>query len=118
MDFLRFTIKINGIKIDSEKIRKILDWPESRNLKELQRFLGFGNFNRQFISEYSLIILLLIELIKKNILFIWIMFCQKVFNKLKKTFIIVFCLILFILNRLIKIKTDILDKGLGVYLLQ
>ena len=70
MNFLRFVIRINGIKIDSEKIQKVLDWPELRNLKDLQRFLGFGNFNQQFINKYLFIILLLTELIKKNILFI------------------------------------------------
>ena len=69
MDFLGFIIRINGIKIDSKKIQKIFDWPELRNLKNLQGFLGFGNFNRQFVSEYSFITLLLMELIKKNVLF-------------------------------------------------
>ena len=75
MNFLGFVIRINGIKINPEKIQKILDWPKPRNLKEFQRFLGFANFNRWFISGYLLIILLLTELTKKNILFIWITFC-------------------------------------------
>ena len=70
MNFLKFVIRINKIKIDSKKIQKVFDWSELRNLKDLQRFLGFGNFNRQFISRYLLITLLLTELIKKNILFI------------------------------------------------
>ena len=70
MDFLGFVIGINGIKIDPEKIQKVFNWPELRNLKNLQRFLRFENFNQQFVSGYSLITLLLIELIKKNILFI------------------------------------------------
>ena len=70
MDFLEFIIGIDGIRIDSEKIQKVLDWPVPRNLKNLQRFLRFGNFNRHFISRYSLIILLLMELTKKNVLFI------------------------------------------------
>ena len=70
MNFLGFIIGIDGIEIDSEKIQKILNWPELRNLKNLQSFLGFGNFNRRFISNYSLIILPLMELTKKNILFV------------------------------------------------
>ena len=70
MDFLEFIIEINRIKINPKKIQKVFDWPEPRNLKNLQRFLGFKNFNRRFISGYLFITLLLIELIKKNILFI------------------------------------------------
>ena len=55
---------------------------------------------------------------KKNILFIWIILCQKVFNKLKKVFTTVLYLIFFISDRLIRIKTDTSDKGLETYLLQ
>ena len=118
MDFLGFIVKINRIKIDAKKIRKILDWPEPRNLKKLQRFLGFRNFNRQFISEYLFITLSLMELMKKDIPFIWTIFCQKIFNKLKKAFITASYLILFILDRSVRIETDTSDKGLGIYLLQ
>ena len=57
------------------------------------------------------------KLIKKNILFVWTIFCQKIFNKLKKTFIIVSYLIFFISDKFIKIKTNILDKDVKVCLL-
>ena len=70
VDFLGFVVRINGIKIDPKKIQKILDWPKPRNLKNLQGFLGFGNFNRRFISGYSLITLLLTELTKKDVPFV------------------------------------------------
>ena len=118
VDFLGFVVGINGIKIDPKKIQKILDWPESRNLKNLQGFLGFGNFNRRFISEYSFIILLLMELTKKNILFIWTTFYQKVFDRLKRTFITVLCLILFTSDKPVRIEIDVSDKGVEVCLLQ
>ena len=45
VDFLGFIIGIDGIQIDLKKIRRVLDWSELKNLKNLQRFLGFGNFN-------------------------------------------------------------------------
>ena len=118
VDFLRFIVRINKIKINPGKIQKILDWSKPRNLKNLQGFLGFGNFNRRFISGYSLIILSLMELIKKNILFIWITFCQKVFNNLKKIFIIAPYLMLFTSNKSVRIETNTSDKDIEVYLLQ
>ena len=49
--------------------------------------------------------------------FIWTTVYQEIFNKLKKVFITVFCLVLFILGKFVKIKTNILDKGIEVYLL-
>ena len=42
---------------------------------------------------------------------------QKIFNKLKKAFIIVSYFILFVSDKSIKIKTDILDKDIRIYLL-
>ena len=70
MDFLGFIVGVDEIQIDSKKIQKVLNWSEPRNLKKFQGFLGFGNFNRRFINKYLSIILLLTEIIKKNILFI------------------------------------------------
>ena len=58
------------------------------------------------------------ELMKKNILFVWTTFCKKIFNKLKKTFTTASCLILFISDKSVRIETDTSDKDIGVYLLQ
>ena len=118
VNFLEFMIRTDGIKIDSEKIQKVLDWPVPRNLKDLQRFLGFGNFNRHFISGYSLVILPLTELTKKDILFIWSEFYQKAFDKLKKAFTTIPYLILFTLDRSVKIEIDASDKDMRACLLQ
>ena len=35
VEFLRFIMKINRIQIDPEKVRKIFNWLELRNLKDL-----------------------------------------------------------------------------------
>ena len=70
IDFLRFLIRIERIKINPIKIKVVKEWLKLRNLIELQRFLGFGNFNRRFIKNYSTIILLFMELTKKNVSFI------------------------------------------------
>ena len=69
IDFLGFMVKCKGIKIDFMKIEKVLDWLKSKNVTEFQKFLKFGNFNRRFISHYSVIIIFLTKLIKKDVLF-------------------------------------------------
>ena len=103
--------------MDSSKIQKVLDWPQSRNLKKVQGFLGFGNFNHQFIKNYSLIIILLMELIKKNAHYKWIDIYKLVFRKLKELFTKILCLTFFSLKKPIRIETDISDKDIETYLL-
>ena len=51
--FLGSIITTNGIQMNDEKVKAIREWPEPRNLKEVQAFLGFANFYRRFIQGYS-----------------------------------------------------------------
>ena len=88
-----------------------------KNIKNIQKFLGFGNFNRRFIINYSIIAILFTEFTKKNILFIWITVQQEIFNKFKKIFISILYLAIFKSEKLIKIKIDISNKGVGIYIL-
>ncbi len=52
--FLGYVIDQHGIQMDQRKVEAIRDWPQPATVKELQRFLGFGNFYRRFIHNYSL----------------------------------------------------------------
>ncbi|MBW0544975.1 hypothetical protein O181_084690 [Austropuccinia psidii MF-1] len=49
-----------------ENIQQILNWPPPRNLKALQSFLGFANFYRHFINNYSKKISSLTSFLKKD----------------------------------------------------
>ena len=51
--FLGSIITTNGIQMDNKKVKAIKKWPEPRNLKEVQAFLGFANFYQRFIQGYS-----------------------------------------------------------------
>ncbi len=39
--------------MDPVKLAGIADWPAPSTLRQLQSFLGFGNFYRKFIHHYS-----------------------------------------------------------------
>jgi hypothetical protein len=43
----------NSMKMDPVKIVGIMEWPEPKNLKQTQAFLGFVNFYRRFVRGYS-----------------------------------------------------------------
>ena len=38
--------------MDNSKVKAILEWPESKNVKRVRSFLGLTNFYCQFISGY------------------------------------------------------------------
>ena len=53
IEYLGYIVRKKEIKINSEKIQKILEWPTSTIIKEVFNFIGSANFNRQFITSYS-----------------------------------------------------------------
>jgi hypothetical protein len=66
VEYLGFIVSTEGIKIDLEKVRAILEWPEPTTVKETQSFLGFANFYRRFVKDYSKVAILLTNLTKKD----------------------------------------------------
>jgi len=62
VNYIGFILSKEGLKMDPSKVQTIQDWPEPRKVKDIQSFLGFANFYRRFISEYSAIITLLTRL--------------------------------------------------------
>jgi hypothetical protein len=57
--------------MSEEKIKVVKEWPQPKNVKEIQSFLGFLNFNRQFIKDYSKIAIPLTKLTRKDTTFVW-----------------------------------------------
>lgn len=51
--FLGFVISTEGISIDPTELDKIAEWPYPQTLGVLQCGLGFSNFYRWFIPEFS-----------------------------------------------------------------
>ena len=53
--------------MSDDKIKIIQDWLEFKKVKDIQFFLGFANFYRQFIFNYLDIVILLTHLTWKDI---------------------------------------------------
>jgi hypothetical protein len=62
--FLGFDITQYGLKMNFKKLETINSWPYPSNLKELRRFLGFTNFYRRFIPNFSEVAMPLTSLTK------------------------------------------------------
>ena len=42
--FLGVVIGPDGIKIEEEKVKDVLDWPTLKCVKDVQKFLGLANY--------------------------------------------------------------------------
>ena len=67
VEFLGYIISTVGVQMSPEKIKAALEWPVPEDVKGVQGFLGFVNFNRMFIKDYSKKALPLTEVTKKDV---------------------------------------------------
>ncbi len=73
--------------MDEGKVDTIQTWPVPSTIKELQRFLGFSNFYRRFIQNYSTITSPLTSLLRnKPKSLSWTPAANEAFENLKDTF--------------------------------
>ena len=75
-----------GIKMDPVKVQAIVDWQPPTTVKGVQSFLGFSNFYRTFIQDYSALTAPLHRLTHKDTVFKWSMDAQQAFERLKQAF--------------------------------
>jgi len=68
------------------KVKTIQEWPEPKKVKDIQSFLGFANFYRRFIFNYSDIVIPLTHLTRKDTPWNFDENCKNAFNTLKKAF--------------------------------
>lgn len=54
--FLGFILTPNGIEVDQEKIKAIIEWAVPTTVFGVRSFLGFCGFYRKFIKDYSKIV--------------------------------------------------------------
>jgi RNase H-like domain found in reverse transcriptase len=111
-------IEQGKIAMDSFKLGGIRDWPTPIMVKQVQSFLGFGNFYQKFISHYLDLAQSLNYLMKKNKKFEWMMECQNVFDTLKKQFMKEPVLLMPDQSKPFQIKSDTLKVASGTVLIQ
>jgi len=83
IEYLGLIISAGQIEMDPVKVEGVSAWPTPSNVKEVQSFLGFVNFYRRFIKDFSDIAKPLHELTRKDSAWNWTDACQKAFDLLK-----------------------------------
>ncbi|MBW0499261.1 hypothetical protein O181_038976 [Austropuccinia psidii MF-1] len=104
--------------MDSSKAQQILNWPQPKNIKGLQSFIGFSNFYHCFIKNYSKKVTALTCLLKKDSPFIFNEEALSQFQILKESFTTAPILSHFNHSLQTIVETDASDCALGAVLCQ
>ena len=107
-----------GIRMDPEKVKAIMDWEAPRSVKGVRSFLGFANFYRKFILQFSDIVRPISDLVKKDVAFVWTTEAQDSFEQLKELFTSAPALRTFDPDRTTVVETDSSGWCVGGALLQ
>ena len=82
--YLGRVVSAEGIKPDPAAVSKIQEWMPPRNREELQSFLGFANYYRDFIPFHAAKVQPMQELLRKNQHFYWKEKHQEAFDSVKQ----------------------------------
>jgi hypothetical protein len=120
-EFLGHIFSAEGVKMDPAKVSAVASWPTPKSVKDVQVFLGFANFYRQFIINYSELALPLTHLTKKEFktgTFPWNEAADSAFQSLKNVFASAPILAHFDHSKTAYVETDCSDFALGCVLSQ
>ncbi|QRW26650.1 Retrotransposable element Tf2 protein [Rhizoctonia solani] len=83
VDYLGIVISPAGFSMDQKKIEAVTTWPTPKTVKQVQAFLGFVNYLRRFIPNFSSVACPLHNLTKKESLWSWGVTEEAAFQELK-----------------------------------
>jgi hypothetical protein len=86
IEYLGMVVTYGEVCMVNTKVCAVTDWPVLTNLNDLCGFVGFANFYRWFIANFSKICWPLRDLTKKDVVWAWVPAQQQVFETLKAAF--------------------------------
>lgn len=117
VEFLGYIISGGDLSMDPKKIETIIDWKKPTTVRDVQCFLGFANFYRVFIKDYSKIAAPLTRLTCKDKLE-WNTAADNAFEALKMAFTSAPILVRPDFQKPFFLESDASDFALGAVLSQ
>jgi hypothetical protein len=77
-------ISPEGITVDPNKVKEVLDWKPPMMMSMMWSFLGLVGYYQRFILNFSKITKLVTELLRKESKYVWSDACDEAFKLLKK----------------------------------
>lgn len=118
IDYLGYTINSKGRRPNKSHIEAVSNFPEPKNIKDVQRFLGLTSYFRKFIQGFATIARPLYDLLKKNSQFKFDDVEKEAFEKLKNKLITAPILAIYNPKAETQLHCDASSYGFGAILLQ
>jgi hypothetical protein len=84
MSFLGHMISGEGVAVDPEKVKAVVEWTRPTSVFEIRSFLGLTGYYRCFIEGFLKLLEPLTALTRKNARFVWTDECEQSFQELKR----------------------------------
>ena len=110
--FLGVVIGPEGIKMEEEKVKGVLEWPTPKCVKDVQKFLGLANYYCRFIEGFAAVARLLHDMVKKDKKWDWTERQEKTFKELKEQFTKKLVLAALDIDKKMRIEVNVLDYAM------
>ncbi|XP_049351862.1 uncharacterized protein LOC125816315 [Solanum verrucosum] len=84
--FLGHIVSDEVVRVDTQKIEAVKNWPRPATPTEVRSFLGLAGYYRRFVEGFASISAPLTKLTQKEVKFQWSDACEKSFQELKNKF--------------------------------
>ncbi|KAG5862087.1 hypothetical protein JTB14_008120 [Gonioctena quinquepunctata] len=84
LKYLGYVVDRNGLHVDPDKVKAMLELPTPTTVSEVCRIVGTFSWYRRFVPDFSSIVAPITGLLKKNSKFIWTEECAVSFRRIKE----------------------------------
>jgi hypothetical protein len=117
VSFLGHVISGEGVAVDPEKVKAVVEWTRPTSVFEIRSFLGLVGYYRCFIEGFSKLSIPFTALTRNNAHFVWTDECEQCFQELKRRLVTAPVLALPMEFGNFVVYSDASKKGLGCVLM-